>query len=118
MLRRTPLKVRSRLKAKSKLKAKKRLRQRSTRKKKYDAELEKVKPIVKERDGYRCILCGRPYEEIHHISYRSSAGGNEIKNLCCLCWHCHRIKIHQGSCPKEYKKLLQQILSERYGYEY
>ena len=68
MLRRTPLKVRSRLKAKSKLKAKKKLNQRSTRKKKYDAELEKVKPIVKERDGYRCILCGRPYEEIHHIS--------------------------------------------------
>lgn len=112
MLRRTPLK------AKTKLKAKKQLNRKSKRKKLYDAEFEAIKPQVKKRDGYRCILCGRSYQEVHHINYRSNMGNNNIENLCCLCWHCHNIKIHQGCHPKEYKHLLQSILAERYGYEY
>lgn len=112
MLRRTPLKTRARLKAKKPLSRK------SKRKKLYDAELAAIKPLVKKRDGYRCILCGKPYQEVHHINYRSNMGNNNIENLCCLCWHCHNIKIHQGCHPKEYKQLLENILSERYGYEY
>lgn len=47
MLRRTPLK------AKTKLKAKKPLNRKSKRKKLYDAEFEAIKPQVKKRDGYR-----------------------------------------------------------------
>lgn len=81
-------------------------------------ELEKIRPKVIERDHGKCILCGVPYEEVHHIKYRSAGGKNNIENLCCLCWHCHRIKIHAGSHPREYRKVLQTILKERHGYEY
>lgn len=114
MLRRRPLRAKSRLKAKSPLSK----RGKSRRKKKDDADMERLRPIVIERDKGKCILCGKPYQEIHHIKYRSACGKSALENLCCLCWHCHRVKIHDGIHPKEYRKALQGILKERYGYEY
>ncbi|WP_363297405.1 HNH endonuclease [uncultured Veillonella sp.] len=112
MLKRTPLR------AKKRMVSKKPLSKKSRNKKKNDMELEKIRPKVIERDHRKCILCGAPYEEIHHIKYRSAGGKNNIENLCCLCWHCHRVKIHSGAHPKEYRKALQGILKERHGYEY
>ncbi len=113
MLKRTPLR------AKTRLVSKKPLSKKSRNKKKNDMELEKIRPKVIERDHGKCILCGGAhYEEVHHIKYRSAGGKNNIENLCCLCWHCHRIKIHAGSHQREYRKVLQTILKERHGYEY
>lgn len=112
MFKRTPLR------AKARLISKKPLNKKSRRQKRNDGEMEKMRPKVVERDHGKCILCGSPYEEVHHIRYRSAGGRNNIENLCCLCWHCHRIKIHAGSHPREYRKVLQTILKERHGYEY
>ena len=117
MQRRIPLKAKTQLRGKSQLK-RTALRKKSKKQKAYDAELESMRPIIRERDKESCILCGKGYEEIHHIKARSSGGTNDLENLCCLCWHCKRIKIHNGIYPKEYRKMLQQILKERYGYEY
>lgn len=114
MLRRTPLRVKTKLKAKTAFKN----RSKSRRKRKDDADMERLRPIVIERDKGKCILCGKPYQEIHHIKYRSACGKSTLENLCCLCWHCHRVKVHNGTHPKEYRKALQGILKERHGYTY
>lgn len=51
--------------------------------------------IVIDRDGNRCIRCGRKREEIHH-RYRRGMGGSTHPmihaptNLVCLCRDCHR----------------------------
>lgn len=110
MLRRSLLKSKSTLKRTT-------LKKKSKRQAKKDYELEKIRPSIIQRDEGRCLLCGGPYQEIHHITYRSSCGGHTLKNLCCLCWNCHRNVAH-GIYAKDVKKLLQQILQERYGYEY
>ncbi len=113
MLRRTPLKVKTRLTAK------KPMNKRSTKQKKKDYELEKIRPQVIERDHKQCVLCGKPYQEIHHISYRSSSSLHQhaLNNVCCLCWECHRLRVH-GVESKAYRELLKKILNDRYGYEY
>ena len=67
-------------------------------------ELEKIRPKVIERDHKKCILCGAPYEEVHHIKYRSAGGKNNIENLCCLCWHCHRMKRIQKNFTNNTKR--------------
>ena len=114
MLRRTPLRAKTRLKAKIPLSK----RRKGTSQKKDDADMEKLRPFIVKRDKGHCILCGAPYQEMHHIVYRSAGGKSTKENMCCLCWHCHRVKIHDGIHPKEYRKALQGILKERYGYEY
>lgn len=108
MLKRTPLKRKTSLKKRGKTK----------RKRTDDAMMEKLRKSIINRDEGRCVLCGRPYQEMHHIVYRGNGGKSTMENMCCLCWHCHRIKIHGGIHPKEYRRLLQQILSDRYGYQY
>ena len=112
MLKRTPLKVKLRNGLKrTPLKAK------SNKQMRKDAELERIRPIILKRDNKQCVLCGKPYQELHHITYRSGVGQHEEKNLCCLCWHCHRIVAH-GQHSKQIRERLRNILSERYGYEY
>ena len=50
--------------------------------------------MVKERDGFRCVLCNSDYLlEAHHRSYENLASENElaeIGDLCTLCRKCHR----------------------------
>lgn len=114
MLRQTPLRAKTRLKAKTPMNR----RRKGKRKRKDDATMERLRPLVIERDQGRCVLCGAPYQEIHHIQYRSSGGKSTMENMCCLCWHCHRIKIHDGVHPKEYREALRNLLKEKHGYNY
>lgn len=47
---------------------------------------------VHERDGYRCVYCGRtdkPVELAHYIS-RAHGGKGVPRNLITLCIDCHR----------------------------
>ena len=115
MLKRTPLRAKTTLKAKSPLNKRSK---RNKRKRQDDANMERLRPVAIKRDKGRCILCGSPYQEIHHIKYRSAGGKSTLDNMCCLCWHCHRIKIHDGIYPKEYREALRKILQDKYGYEY
>ena len=50
-------------------------------------EYRKIRPLVLERDNYRCIKCGSETElECHHVN---GYGDNSIENLQTLCVICH-----------------------------
>jgi 5-methylcytosine-specific restriction endonuclease McrA len=45
---------------------------------------------VLNRDGWRCQICGRASElQVHHISFRSALGDDDMGNLITLCFSCH-----------------------------
>ena len=55
----------------------------------------------RERDDYRCRVCGSGYNvHTHHIQYRSLGGENSLNNYITLCAKCHelehshKIKLH------------------------
>ena len=58
----------------------------------YGMEFNKeLKALVKERDGYRCQICGKyesktPYV-VHHVDYDKR--NNQLENLVTLCGVCH-----------------------------
>lgn len=43
------------------------------------------------REHYKCTMCGRPAEEVHHKVPRSKGGKNEPGNLVVLCRECHEM---------------------------
>ena len=50
---------------------------------------------VLERDGWRCQVCGSMQNlQVHHLKFRSQAGGDEEQNLITLCEECHT-RIHR-----------------------
>lgn len=56
---------------------------------------------VYERDGWRCLKCGRNKElTLDHITPKSHGGGNEIDNLQTLCYDCNQAK---GATRKDYR---------------
>ena len=58
------------------------------------ARWEKVRNQVLERDNYKCLVCGKPATQVHHIHLRSKRKDlmYEINNLVSLCdkHHCHQ----------------------------
>ena len=58
------------------------------------ARWEKVRNQVLERDNYKCLVCGKPATQVHHIHSRSKRKDlmYEINNLVSLCdkHHCHQ----------------------------
>lgn len=46
-----------------------------------------LKRIVRERDGYKCAMCGLPGRDCHHIDYDKH--NNDPSNLVTLCHVCH-----------------------------
>ena len=74
---------------------------------------------VAERDGMKCVLCGKPSTGgAHHVLPVSQLVGprNEallwrVENLCRLCEPCHR------DAPGKRGELLL-LLKNRYGYQY
>ena len=57
---------------------------------------ENAKAYVRDRDGYRCRICGcKDHLEVHHLRFRSQGGSDTPKNLVCLCHGCHA-GLHAG----------------------
>lgn len=75
---------------------------------------QKVKKIVWERDGERCILCGshEAMPNAHYIS-RSEGGLGIEQNVVTLCLNCHR-KVDQTVKRKELLKEIWKYLSNQY----
>ena len=48
---------------------------------------EKIRDLVLKRDEYKCIVCGKPATQVHHIHLRSKRKDlmYEINNLVSLC---------------------------------
>jgi 5-methylcytosine-specific restriction endonuclease McrA len=57
---------------------------------------------VLERDGWRCQVCGSmQHLQVHHLKFRSQAGGDEEQNLITLCAECHE-RTHRSSSRYEF----------------
>jgi len=55
----------------------------------------KIRKLVYERDGYRCIICGSHSAlHVHHVRFRSAYGSDTLDNLVCVCAKCHDIYCH------------------------
>lgn len=76
---------------------------------KYPLDYSVIRPYVLERDGYRCVACGRSDEElpssdrystmlvVHHRD--GNKGNNSPFNLVTLCRSC-QAKCHLGSLSR------------------
>lgn len=75
----------------------------------------KVRKEVKERDGNRCIFCGRYLEspQLAHYISRGRGGLGIAKNLTCSCVKCH-MELDQGIHTKEYEKIQKEYLQSCY----
>lgn len=64
----------------------------------YGSDWQKIKSLVRQRDGYHCRSCGAPENDrahdIHHIipfrSFANSQEANRMDNLITLCPRCHQ----------------------------
>lgn len=77
----------------------------------HDKGYRKICELVDERDGHRCVICGSPYIQHHHIIFRSSGGWDTPGNLVCLCSACHSIYAH-GKKSKSWQKMLLDYVSD------
>lgn len=82
----------------------------------YAKHFREMRPLILERDNYRCVLCGTPETMvstnhpinqersnmiIHHLDINPA--NNVASNLVSLCQHCHAIHHHSFVTP--FKKL-------------
>ena len=75
---------------------------------------KKVKDIVWERDGHRCIICGsfQAMPNSHYI--RRSQGGLGIEeNIVTMCSRCHR-EYDQGSERRAIEAITEKYLRSKY----
>ena len=75
---------------------------------------KKVKDIVRERDGGRCIICGSIYAFPNSHFIRRSQGGLGIEeNVVTMCTTCHRM-YDQGSDRRAIEAYTERYLKEKY----
>lgn len=81
----------------------------------YDANFDKkLKAEIKNRDNYKCQLCGEEIKilHIHHIDYNKN-NSNE-KNLITLCNSCHSKTNYKR---EEWQKHFEILIEEKYKEE-
>jgi mannose-6-phosphate isomerase-like protein (cupin superfamily) len=62
----------------------------------YPREFRKIKPIIKNRDAHKCIMCDSAENlEVHHINYNKQDCSDS--NLITLCKRCHTLTHHERS---------------------
>lgn len=66
----------------------------------YPPDWEYRSEITKKRDGFRCVMCGKPYKLcVHHKKPVKMGGDHFLSNLVTLCNECH-IKQHPSLLRK------------------
>lgn len=77
----------------------------------HDRGYKKMCELVDERDHHRCVICGSPYIQHHHVIFRSAGGSDTPENLVCLCSRCHSVYAH-GKKSKSWQKMLIDYVSD------
>ena len=72
-----------------------------------------VKQAVMERDGGRCIICGRPGNPWCHYISRAQGGLGIEQNIVTLCDKCHR-RFDQSADRAALKDALANYLRSKY----
>lgn len=86
---------------------------------------DKLKDMVKDRDDYRCQICGfESFLEVHHIVPRKFGGSHSLENLITLCTSCHRavetkdVKHATSKCLKNIKRNSNSLVKPNYQEKY
>jgi 5-methylcytosine-specific restriction endonuclease McrA len=74
-----------------------------------------VRAHIRERDGERCVLCGRPGREVHHILPRAKGGLGTADNGVCLDSSCHHQAHRQPHVEKQLLRFRERRLLAYYG---
>ncbi|MBL0386037.1 HNH endonuclease [Tumebacillus sp. ITR2] len=74
-----------------------------------------VRAHIRERDGERCVLCGRPGREVHHILPRAQGGLGTADNGICLDSSCHHQAHRQPPVEKQLHRFRERILLPYYS---
>ena len=72
-----------------------------------------TKRIVSQRDGNRCIFCGRFGAPEAHIVRRSQGGLGIPENVVCACRECHRA-MDEGRNRAYYQAKAEQYMKKHY----
>ena len=75
-----------------------------------------IREYVLKRDHYKCVFCGKPATEVHHIFSRNSIIPAYLEvprvrrnshpfNLVSVCHECH-MRIHSKGMPKGMKEAM------------
>lgn len=73
----------------------------------------KTKMAVAERDGGRCILCGRRGSPNAHYISRAHGGMGVERNIVTLCWDCH-LRYDQTTERVGIGRIIEDYLKEKY----
>ncbi|KAF6585926.1 HNH endonuclease [Paenibacillus sp. EKM211P] len=63
---------------------------------------EKLKLEAKKKACFRCVICQKPFVEIHHIIPQADGGSDTIDNAAPLCASCHDLF---GGNPEKRKQI-------------
>ncbi|MCI8466686.1 MAG: HNH endonuclease [Bacilli bacterium] len=66
---------------------------------------ESLKEIVRKKSDGRCVICCKPFVEIHHIIPQSENGPDTIDNAVALCAYCHELLRDSPSKRKKLKEM-------------
>jgi 5-methylcytosine-specific restriction endonuclease McrA len=86
-------------------------RERKPNRKRYSAKKQarmippELRHHIVDRDVF-CRVCGHRGQEVHHVTFRSQGGKNEMSNLILLCTTCHHTKAH-GPDARKYAQLFR-----------
>jgi hypothetical protein len=61
---------------------------------------QQVKTSVRQRDDYKCVVCGSTEVQVHHVEFLSRGGRDSPSNCVCLCEQ-HHTDIHEGNLSIE-----------------
>ena len=50
---------------------------------------EQTKLTAKRKSNFRCVVCGEPFVEVHHIKPQHEGGDDTLDNAVPLCARCH-----------------------------
>ncbi|HEU4965551.1 MAG TPA: HNH endonuclease signature motif containing protein [Bacilli bacterium] len=74
-----------------------------------------VRAHVRERDQERCVLCGKPGREVHHIIPRAQGGLGTADNGVCLDARCHHEAHRSKQVAKRLLRYRERVLLPVYG---
>lgn len=72
-----------------------------------------VRAVVEERDGGRCIFCGKPGRGEAHYINRSQGGLGVPENIITVCRYCHN-QMDNGLITQIYRDKAEQYLKSKY----